>query len=608
MFLRKLGKFIRGNVSAFQITLACLLGGITGFLPGFDTAPFLWGLLFTVLLIFNANLVLFGASFLLLSLLGLLLVPVTFQVGILLLEGPLSGLFGTLINAPVTAWMGFEIYLVSGGLLLGALAGLVLGLLVASLLRRLQRFLAGLEESSERFRKLSGQFWFRAVMFIFFGGIKGKRSFKEIVEEGTKGSVIRPVGAVAVAGLIALLFIGSLFLDERIAREVLRTQLEKANGATVDLESFKLETSKGRLAVTGLALADSSNLERNLFSADSLEADLGVGDLLSKRFTINSLVIDGARSGDPRKVPGQRVEKAPKQKDKEKDSKLPEILTKPGETTVEDVVQNFPEWKRRLTQLKSWLDRSTRSDEVPVADDQPRLRDRLREQARLLGYHKVRATHLVKGSPTLTIEDIRVNPLTLAELPGERFSIEGSFLSTQPNLLEEAPALLVQSESDRIRFSFSGAGLAAIRGANQLNFHYREIPISKIKDLAPDNVDIPISEGLVSVESREATLDGSILDIPLQIRIVNADIRIDEKNRFKLDSVDLPARVSGPVNAPRLTMDPSAFQKVLQNALADTAKEMVGDKIKEELGDEFGKEIEKVLPGGLDSLFKKKKD
>lgn len=606
MFLRKLGKFIRGNVSAFQITLACLLGGIVGFLPGFGSAPVLWGLLFAILLVFNANLVLFGASFLLLSLLGLLLVPVTFQVGILLLDGPLSGFFTALINAPVTAWMAFEVYLVTGGLFLGAIVGLVLGLVVAFLLRRLQRFLAGLEESSERFRKLSSQFWFRAVMFIFFGGIKGKRSFKEIVEEGTKGSIFRPVGLIAVAGIIALLFLGSLFLDEKIVREVVRTQLEKANGATVDLDSFNLEPSKGRLTMSGLALADASDLDRNLFSADSLEADLGVGDLLSKRFTVNSVVIDGARSGELRKVPGQRVEQAPKDGDKE--SKLPEILTKPGETTVEDVVQNFPEWKRRLTQLKSWLDRSSRSKDPPAEEQQPRLRDRLREQARLLGYHKVKATHLVQGSPTLTIEDIRVNPLTVAELPDERFSVQGSFLSTQPNLLEEAPALLVQTESDRIRFSFSGAGLAARQDANELDFHYREIPIEQIKSLAPDDIDIPINQGLVSVESREASLQGSTLDIPLQVRIEKADIRIDENNRLNLDSLDLPARVSGPVNAPRLTMDPSALQNVLANALAEAAKDKVGDQIKEEIGDEFGEEIDKVIPGGLDSLFKKNND
>ena len=128
MFItRKIGALIRGNATPFQIYAACLLGALLGFLPGFDQAPALiigWTFL---LLVLNANLFLAGLVTLLGKLVFLLALPAIFQVGRLLLEGPLQGLFRALVNAPVTAFTGFDFYAVAGGQVVAIPFALLLG-------------------------------------------------------------------------------------------------------------------------------------------------------------------------------------------------------------------------------------------------------------------------------------------------------------------------------------------------------------------------------------------------------------------------------------------------------------------------------------------------
>ena len=56
-FFRKIGKLLRGAATPFQIWLACLLGSLLGFVPGFTRAPALMlGLLGTLLLFVSGSL------------------------------------------------------------------------------------------------------------------------------------------------------------------------------------------------------------------------------------------------------------------------------------------------------------------------------------------------------------------------------------------------------------------------------------------------------------------------------------------------------------------------------------------------------------------------
>ena len=117
--LRKIGKILRGGATTREITLGFMLGMMWGLIPGFNLAQFL--MLFLVLLL-NAN---FG--FMLMGLLvGTLacygLSPLTFEIGYVLISS-LQGLFTSLHNTAVVAWVGLDSYCLVGGVPLGIIAG-----------------------------------------------------------------------------------------------------------------------------------------------------------------------------------------------------------------------------------------------------------------------------------------------------------------------------------------------------------------------------------------------------------------------------------------------------------------------------------------------------
>ena len=93
MLFRKIGKFLRGKASPFQIISATVLGGLLGSLPGLTQGPLLLAVLLFLVIVLNANLFLAGLTLLLVKLLYLVLLPVYFNIGVNLLEGGLGGLY-----------------------------------------------------------------------------------------------------------------------------------------------------------------------------------------------------------------------------------------------------------------------------------------------------------------------------------------------------------------------------------------------------------------------------------------------------------------------------------------------------------------------------------
>lgn len=115
MFLiRKIARLLRGHATPTQIVLACLLGSVIGFVPDQRSSLVIGLTLTAVLIILNANLLLATMAFLISELLGLLLAPISFYLGRLILDGPFSGFVSLLVNAPLLAWFGLEYYTTVG--------------------------------------------------------------------------------------------------------------------------------------------------------------------------------------------------------------------------------------------------------------------------------------------------------------------------------------------------------------------------------------------------------------------------------------------------------------------------------------------------------------
>ena len=116
--IRKIGKTLRGQAKPYQIVSAAILGALVGFAPPLGNAPLYMVGVILLLAILNANFFIATFTAGVAKLLALALMPVSFELGLLLVDGPLQGLFKTLINAPVTALMGFDYYVTAGGTLL----------------------------------------------------------------------------------------------------------------------------------------------------------------------------------------------------------------------------------------------------------------------------------------------------------------------------------------------------------------------------------------------------------------------------------------------------------------------------------------------------------
>ena len=181
MITRKIGKILRGQATPLQIMLACILGAMMGFVPGFLNGPGLMVSLFLLLVVLNANLglaILIGA---LAKAVSFPLLPVSFVTGRVLLDGPTQGLFKSIINAPVLALFGMDHYATTGGMVVGLIFGIISGITIVKMVSRFRSTMAGLEESSAAFQKLTSTRWARTLTWIFLGGGRGKATYSDML-------------------------------------------------------------------------------------------------------------------------------------------------------------------------------------------------------------------------------------------------------------------------------------------------------------------------------------------------------------------------------------------------------------------------------------------
>ncbi len=606
MITRKIGKLIRGKVTPAQIAMACILGAMLGFVPVDATSPGIIITLTALLLVLNANLFIAalvgGAA----KLLSLLIMPLQFEVGRIILDGPLSGLMRAIINAPILAWFGFEYYTATGGVILGLIVGILAAIVLSAALLRLRRKLASLESGSERYQKITGRKWVKGLTWIFFGG--QKKTYEELLQKRV-GLPIRPMGVLAAILIVGLVWVGTLFFSEPLVTMALQRGLERANGATVDVASADVDLSEGRLLVTSLAMADPEALDTDLFRAAQIEGKLSNANLLRKRLAIDLLVATDASTGAARRTPGVLV--GPRREP-------PEPLP-PGEgKTIEEYLKQAEKWKDRLEQARRWLENLSRKREdakpdptdpsAPPEDRRETLRERLEREIAEKGYTRVTAAHLVEGAPTFLVRESRVEGMTAAQAPGEIFDVIAVNLSTQPWLVEAPPQVTVRSrsgayEADIALGSVSGSGVPST-----LTLARRGIPgdeVSQALAAAGGEAGQVLSGGTV-----DAVIEGAFrpewIDLPLNVTIHDSTITIPGAGSAPVDELHLPIGVIGPINAPNITIDADAWSKALTDAGATALANKVRGEVQEEVDkatDKAREEVDKRLREGLGGLL-----
>lgn len=587
-FLRKIGAILRGKATPFQLFTGCLLGALIGFMPGFGHAPGLVVTLSLLLVLLNANLLLAALVGLAAKLLSLALLPVSFALGRLLLDGPTGGLFAALINAPVFALFGFENYTATGGLVLGTLTGSAAGLLLVKLVNSFRRKMQQLGTDSARYKAVMGKGWVRFLVFVLVGGGLKDPDYAALLTKKV-GNPIRPLGAVLVGLTLVLLVVTYQFFAATIVTTALQTGLEKANGATVDLERAELDLSSGRMTLSGLAVADPNALATDLFRASTLTADVSGVNLLRKRLQLDNVEIVGASTGEPRRVPGRRLPSAT-------EPTKPVLI--PDAKTLEDYLNNAKIWKERLAQLKGWLDKLHGSEPIDdsVAGDpaEESLGDRLEREAAARGYRAITADHLVTGAPTLLVTRLHAGEVRAAQVPGETLDVTAENLSTQPRLVAAAPSITITSSRDTLGFEARLGGASAAAATSSLAFHYRGIPVDEVAgSLANDGGTPPLAGGTLDLAGSGAYHPGpGTIELPLEITLHDTTVSVGGR-QTRLSRFVLPVGVAGPLDAPRLNIDQNQLGKIAASA----GKAILEEKARDALGEKAGGLLEGFLGG-----------
>ncbi|MCP3915678.1 MAG: hypothetical protein GY711_08995 [bacterium] len=556
MITRKIGRLLRGKSTPFQVTAACILASWLAFVPGFAQAPGWIATLVALLLVLNANL---GLALLVLAparLAFVALVPTTFEVGRFLLDGPTRGAFAAAAGAPGLAWFGLEHYLTTGGIAVGFAFGLATGVLLNLALGAFRRKMASVENDSERYQELMAKKWVRVLCFVFVGG-KRKKSYEELARKRA-GNPVRLAGVALVTAAVVGGFAVRGLLAEPLVTAAVHDELVRANGATVDLDSVAFDLAGGRLTIEGLALCDRDELTTDVFRAQTLEADLDVGALLRRRFTIERLVVREARHGAPRATPGELTTPATPSADETR----PEEETRGDERTLEDYIDEAKLWKERLAKARGhiervWGSRDDSSSPEP-ADDRPT------ERARTIGHAHVISEGLVADAPALTIQALTIEGLRIDDLPSRIFDLEARNLSTHPSRLAAAPRIDARSRSGQIELTLD-AGAPAGAG---LHMRVTDLDAAGIaRSLRVDGQPV-IEDGRIDL-----TLDGGwaggnvgMLDLPLEVTLRDATIVVPSQGAQPVDTLAFAVGVRGPLDAPRLRVDADELRQSLVEA------------------------------------------
>lgn len=564
--------------------LACILGAIIGFLPGFSPAPGLFAFFVLLLVVLNANLFLAGLVIVGAKLLSYLLMPVSFAVGRFLIDGAFEGLMTWAINAPVLAWFGFETYVATGGLVIGLVVGLIAGIVVVSLVQGFRKKLSGLREGSEAYNKWMAKPMVKIPVWLFFGS--GSKKDLEEIRAKKFGLPIRPLGLVLVILVLVCLFAASMFLQEAILTTAARSGLERVNGASVDLDRVHLDMANSKLTVEGLALVDPEDLMRNTFSATSITADLSGLSLLRKKAVIDRLEIVDGRVGEERRFPGSLVGPRPRP---------PEPVKEDVDgRSLDDYLESAQSWRDRLAQVRRWMDRfaggDDETDPAEPAEVSVSLSERLRQQAEALGYASVRADHRIVNEPTLTIRLLGAEGVRVDALPDERLRIAGRNLSTQPWLLSAGPAIEVVADSGNMKFIFEAGAMGTGAGDNRIDAHFNGYPVDTLRAALRDAATFPLKGGEMDIAIK-GNFNTADLDLPLNVTVRNAEIAIPGAGASRVSELMIPVALRGPLDNPRISLGADA----LKDALVAAGRE----ELTRQISDQAGRLIGDQLPSGI---------
>ena len=432
------------------------------------------------------------------------------------------------------------------------------------------------------------------MAWIFLGGGDKKKSWDDFLQKKI-GNPIRPLGVVFVALCVGLLYCVSLFAKGPILTAALRSGLERANGATVDVKNAEVDFKENRLTVTGLAVADPTNLKINLIEANKLEADIDASDLLRKRVRLDKVHVVDATTGKERKFPGVHI------------GPPPEVSEPPAtdndQKTIDDYIKQAAEWKEKLAKLKEWVEKASGTKEE-IEEKVSKLPGKDKKEVEKPDYYFDRALHLLEESPTFTVGELLAEKVNVPFLQDETIDIKCANLSSHPKLVKEDKDIVVTSSKDTFGGRiFLGGPSSKEEDAYGFAFHYKGLPADEALSGIKMGGSQPIQGGTIDINTDGGwkNQDGEMhVSLPITVTLTGATVNIPQLGQEQLDPLAIPIELNGPLDNPRVKVDTKAFTNVLLEAGKGVLKNKITSEIQNQIGDNLP---EGLLDGGLKGLI-----
>src|SRR5882672_282407 len=614
-FIRKLFKQLKSDLTPGQLAVGAFFGILAGLTP--FGAHLL--LILTVALLLNCSmaalLLLFGAM----KPLGLALGGVSFRLGTSLLadeSGAYAKLIGALSDAPVLAYLGFDRYVVAGGLAIAlplALAvSAVFGFVVSGYRKRLAP-------------KLADANWFQNAMknklFRFFKWLIAGKD-KEAVEPKKRFILLRPFRAYMIV-FIPLLYIGltvgaGLYAQMTI-NGLAAKGVSKALGVQCTFGKIDYSFFAQRLAFENFQLPDPSNTMEDMVRIGGFEADLGFGDLLRKRLHLEKLSLKDVAGNVARNADGKlNINEIPAARPTDPAAKGPWdewmgwVTEKGKDADLSEYWKKYQEYRRKKAEKKAQEEADIKSGKAkpvkPKLDYDPDLRwERERRdplvradlvEIKNLAFRMTDRSGKAGGVPSIT--SLNASATQLSTMPG---------WNGQPVTMK-GEGLLADGKSGRLSFTVN-----YLPAKSDVEFKLDGVPVTDFKGAYEKSLPVNVDAGVAGLVTKAGVNTGMIDGVVnLQIDKLKISPKPGETKILGLDAQTsgyaiqginaygekLPVTVGATVTGP--AEDPTINVKLAFLEIAKKGLEMLGKQELQKYIDKIGGEVNALKKMGTEKL------
>ncbi|WP_150466418.1 TIGR03546 family protein [Francisella sp. SYW-9] len=613
----KIKSTIFSKITPFQLLLTSLFAFVFGFVPGISYSPLLFiGVLFLVIIL-RINIGVFIFISIIAKALSFILEVVSFSFGQFLLDGFTQPIFKSLVNTPVIAYAGFDYYLVTGAFVFSVILGLIFGVIIAKIYKKIVAKMSVVQTGSELYNRITKNFFVKIASWIFLGKNVAKIDWVKMKNRKFR-QPFRITGVILVALIIVAISYAPQILETSLVSNIIKQQLTKANGATVDYSSLKLNLSDARLKITGLGAADPADLNKDRFYAKSISASINISNLLTRQIALKDVVVEGVSLDKQRESKGELYintikpapkEESPKTSEEAKKQAFDNIKKISGDLQQVDLQQlkdNAKEVKDVASNIKEAVEflSSFRSNQTKVTDSQVRQQIITpKEQAQVYGYANVRNESLRDKYPNFVVQNIDVKDYKDGDT---LYNAIITNISTNPELLAKPTTVDIKSTNNK-NLDVGVVISNKPNVDNTVRFNLANVAGDAIKGLTIQGVGLDADSLDISGNGtwQFSGVRNVNFDIPLQLDFKNVGINF---NQFKQKVSDLTLKgvISGDLNGVRFGLDTSSLKNLVsvdtvKNTASQVAKQAGLDKKAQQFLDNTkinGKSISNISVNG----------